>query len=780
MASSGLPDEHRPRYPPPVSTSTLTRPESAPPPTTRPVDRDRTGRILALICVGLPTLVILLVMSGAVASVRAIAEFPFVDINWETPALLVASTPTGGDMGAHVYLPQFLKETLLPAGKIIGWSQDWYAGFPALYFYFPIPALFTVLLDVVIPYGVAFKLTTILGLLLLPSAVYYFTRSMGFDRVVSGLTAATASGYVFMESFSIFGANVKSTMAGEYSFGWSFALSLFYLGLLMRQVDRGKGFSPWAGVLLALTALTHVVTTMVAVVVSLPLLARRNGPRVVISSWVVGFALAAFWALPMAVRVFQGMTSDMHWSPVRGLLGDGFASQVSTPLPNELIPFAVLAVIGLLWTTLRGDRVLVLVTMTVVPFVAYWVLQLDGIDFTKVYNARFLPYWYLGVYIFAGLTIGLTVRAVARYFPERGRNLVYGTAIAAIFVTNVTLAGIHDVPGWVRWNFAGFEMKEAWPEYEAIMETADSLPAGRIMWEANSPEMGKYGTPLAFMLYPYWTFGSHPSMEGLFFESSLTTPFHFLNAAELSARPSNPVRGLNYHNQDFDRGITHLKLYGVDYYAAWTSPDTGEEVADEEAPQTTVEMAREYGLEELAVSGPVTFFEVPHTELVEVAGFEPTVWDGDEPFLDATLSWYDLYETTNHPMVERGPEEWPRIDDIDGPFNIGEPLPGGAVSDIVVDHERISFHTTAVGQPHIVKVSYFPAWAASGADGPYRAAPSIMIVVPTQEDVVIEFRNGVPENVGSILTVVSIIGLGAWIVIRRRRRRAEPPQVPAQ
>ena len=48
--------------------------------------------------------------------------------------ILTANTPTGGDMGAHVYLPAYLRDTLLSGGRVLGWSNDWYAGFPVLYF----------------------------------------------------------------------------------------------------------------------------------------------------------------------------------------------------------------------------------------------------------------------------------------------------------------------------------------------------------------------------------------------------------------------------------------------------------------------------------------------------------------------------------------------------------------------------------------------------------------------------------------------------------------------
>ena len=33
-------------------------------------------------------------------------------------------------MGAHLWTPAYLRDHLLPHGRVIGWSMDWYAGLP--------------------------------------------------------------------------------------------------------------------------------------------------------------------------------------------------------------------------------------------------------------------------------------------------------------------------------------------------------------------------------------------------------------------------------------------------------------------------------------------------------------------------------------------------------------------------------------------------------------------------------------------------------------------------
>jgi uncharacterized membrane protein len=704
---------------------------------------------LIVVLVGAPTLLILLVMSGVLG---VIGSGPLIRF----PQILVANTPTGGDMGAHVLLPQVLQDVLLPSGRLFGWSSTWYAGFPALYFYFPIPALVTVFLNVFLPYGVAFKLVTIVGLVALPVATYAFLRLLAFSRPVAALASLTGSMFVFMESFSIFGANIKSTLAGEFSFSWSFALSIIYLGIVARDTRLGRRFTPWAGIVLALTAMTHVVTTMIVVVVAASLLFRRNGPRTVISSWIVGFAISAFWALPLGIRVVQGMTTDMGWAPVANIIGD---TNPGSPLPGEFIPVLALGLVGMVWTMLRRDDVMVLAWLTLLPLAGYFILPKMGI--TALYNARLLPYWYFGMYVFAGIALGLAVLEISRRLPLR-RSMLVGVSLSVGFIVlAATILSIHDVPGWVKWNFEGYEGKTDYHEYRALMETVDTLPPGRIMWEANS-DMNKYGTPMALMLFPYWSEG-HPSMEGLFFESSLTTPFHFLNASEVSERPSNPVRGLDYRGFDMERGIKHLAVYDVAYYVSFTEKGASE--------------ARLAGLVEIGVASPWTIFALPDSDLVDVATLTPAVWDGGGDFLEPALEWYDDVDHLDNWLVETGPEEWPRVDSVDDRLAFLMPYAGrGVVTDIVQEDHRISFTTTAVGVPHLVKVSYFPNWTVDGAEGPYRAAPSLMIVVPTSEHVVLEFRNTSAENLGMALTLTALTGLAVYAY---RRHKLRPSEVDA-
>src|SRR5439155_1758259 len=392
-----------------------------------------------------------------VAVLAAAVVFVFVQLQ---PHLLFRNnTPAGGDMGAHVWGPAFLRDHLLPHGRLSGWAPDWYAGFPALTFYFPLPSLLIVALDVVLPYGVAFKLVTALGLLALPVAAGAFGRLSGMRFPGPVLFGLGTLPFMFDRFHTIYGGNVPATMAGEFAFSISLAVGLAFLGVLARGLETGR-HRALAAVLLAVTAFCHVLPTF----------------------FVLGGAL---------VRVV------MH-------------------LDRHRLRYAVAAM----------RSALLLAAIWGVPFLCLYLLAAVAV----AEGARALA------------TVVSRDREPWRW-PEPATPMV-GLAAALLFVALPLQAGwlpFHTsdhsvVPDWVRWNYSGYEGKAAYPEYKAMVDTMKRVGrtrgCGRAMWE-YFPDLNRYGTPMAPMLLPYWTHECILSMEGLFFESAASTPYHFLNQSEL-------------------------------------------------------------------------------------------------------------------------------------------------------------------------------------------------------------------------------------------------------
>jgi uncharacterized membrane protein len=275
--------------------------------------------------------------------------------------LLDASTPSGGDMGAHVFGPAYLRDVLIPEGRLLGWSNAWFAGFPVFYFYFPLPSLVIVILDFFLPYGVAFKLVTVMGLVGLPPAIAFMTRSFGFSKAIAAIAGAGGAVFAFLESYSIYGGNIASSLAGEFSYSWSFSLGMVYLGFLMRAVDGERSAIPRAALFFGMTALSHVLTTLVLVFASLPLLLRKRVDKVAaITVWVWSFAIAGFWALPLLFRI--SYSSDMAWTPL---------SRWEEVFPIEIWLLLPLAAVGAAWAVRRTHRVMPLIFAMLLPIIYY-------------------------------------------------------------------------------------------------------------------------------------------------------------------------------------------------------------------------------------------------------------------------------------------------------------------------------------------------------------------------------------------------------------------------
>ena len=128
---------------------------------------------------------------------------------------------------------------------------------------------------------------------------------------------------------------------------------------------------------------------------------------------------------------------------------------------------------------------------------------------------------------------------------------VVSAGLLVVLVVGVLIQVNDDkgfLPYWVKWNYSGYEnvrrtssrsdgtvkyaLAKAYPEYRDLMTPWHKLPPGRALWEGGSA-VDKYGTPLALMLLPYWTHGRIQSMEGVYFEASATTPYHFETVAAL-------------------------------------------------------------------------------------------------------------------------------------------------------------------------------------------------------------------------------------------------------
>ena len=67
-----------------------------------------------------------------------------------------------------------------------------------------VPALMIVLLDVILPYGIAIKIIAVIGILTLPYFSWLFGRFAKFAYPIPELFAIAATIFLFDESFTIY------------------------------------------------------------------------------------------------------------------------------------------------------------------------------------------------------------------------------------------------------------------------------------------------------------------------------------------------------------------------------------------------------------------------------------------------------------------------------------------------------------------------------------------------------------------------------------------------
>ncbi|MFM7253563.1 MAG: hypothetical protein ACKO27_10930, partial [Ilumatobacteraceae bacterium] len=345
--------------------------------------------------------------------------------------------------------------------------------------------------------------------------------------------------------------------------------------------------------------------------------------------------------------------------------------------------------------------------------------------------------------------------------------------------------------GWTRYNFGGYEGRPAYGEYKALVDTmarlGDTRGCGRALWENNS-ETGAYGTTMALMLLPHWTDGCIGSSEGLFFEASGSTPYHFLAAAAMSKNSSNPVRELRYVDNDASVGVPMLQKMGIRYLMVFTADARRE--ADANDDLTLVDEA-----------GPWNIYEVADSDLVVPLDIQPVVvnersGDQRERSLELGASWFQNTDEWAALPAFDGPDDWDRIDAIvdasrmslepkrvevlvPGQMIQPKPMPAVEVSNVVIGDQSVDFEVSQPGVPVLVKISYFPNWRVEGAEGPFRVAPNFMVVVPTSTSVRMEYGMGSIDWIAYLLTLIGIGLLVLWRVQGDVRHATPHPFVPA-
>ncbi len=690
--------------------------------------------------------------------------------------------PTGGDMGAHIVPTKFFVTELFNNFKLSGWSQDWFSGYPVYYFYFPLPPIITSFLNFLFPFSISFKTMVLISQVLLVVSIEMLMRKNSKEFSFYGFGVGLL--YLLTESFTIFGGNLASSLAGQYSFTYSVAfanLSLFYL-----IKSKQKYSTEIAALLIGLTVLSHLIPFMIY----LPIFAfyfLKSDVKIYKKISAILFFL--FIALRFSISLFLNLefTTNMTYTPY---------TQISDLVKSDILPFLLGAVIYIISSNSKTS-------LKVISGIEIYLISVSIYLFfygpeSALWNGRIVPFFNLGIIILFFNLLHFDIKNLTKkiqgkypiillflltnsyfmylYFSKWG-NSYSTTTISVILIIffmflisinsrnfliyttiiSLTFGTLSYLPHWLNWNFSGYESKNNWADITTLYEGLDTLEPGRIMWEPNS-DLNKYGTPMVLMTIPMFT--DHQSVEGLYFDSSITTPFHFLTVSGLAERPSNPVGGLTYINGEFDKGFRLMEDLGVDYFIAYTSSIKDKANKDENF--------------NFLFSNEVFNVYSINSEKVELV--EDNLYIFESP---------DFYERLRNAVLREGSEQnffesayksfkdelnYKIIENYDESF--ADPSDKNTtllISDLNIQNELITFKTNKPNQLHLIKVSYFPNWKIKNGYGPYRISPSFMAVIPKDEFVEIKFES---SNVEKALNLLSILSLfGALLIAYKYKKR---------
>ncbi|MEM7827006.1 MAG: 6-pyruvoyl-tetrahydropterin synthase-related protein [Candidatus Aenigmatarchaeota archaeon] len=649
-----------------------------------------------------------------------------------TPDLILSKTiTTGGDTASHYYPALYLKEYLLPNGKIIGWCPGNYAGFPIFQFYFPLPFLLIVFLSYVIPLQIAFKLITILGIFLLPVTALFSMKIMGFKFPLPAFAAIFTLVFLFHQGNSMWGGNIPSTLAGEFSFSISLALTVLFFGTLYKGIEEKK-YLLTNSFLLFLIILTHVYTFLLICVVSVFFLLSKTKTKqsfyYLFKMYLLAFLLSAFWSLPLILKLPFTTAYNFVW----------VIESIKVVFPDIFLPFLAISILGFLFSIKAKEKRVWFLSFSILgAFILYLIASKIG-----VVDIRFFPFIQLMPMFLAAYGLWYLIKRF------KGKwILVLAVLILTILWVNHNVTYIHD---WIKWNYEGFENKHLWSTFSDVNEFLKGNASDpRVVYE-HSDFHNSAGTIRAFESLPL--FSGRSTLEGLYMQSTVSSPFVFYIQSEISKQISCPLPGYSCSPFNLARGIEHLKMFNVKHIIAIS--DKLKQALRESDEVTLVKTIEPYEIWEIR--------DAP-SNYVKVLDYEPILVK-TRNWKNLSYEWFKIYGDDGPYLVfenKISDRERRLFKVIEDKPNLNNLQKIGIRDNCSVSEEfgieEIRIKTNCIGKPHLIKVSYYPNWAVEGADKIYLVSPSFMLIFPNQENVRIYYKAVWYDTLGNILSIIGFL-----------------------
>jgi tetratricopeptide (TPR) repeat protein len=676
-------------------------------------------------------------------------------------SLIFESTLTaGGDTPSHFTSAVAMSRGLLALFSPVTWMHGAYAGYPLFLHYFPLPFTLMAIISKAVSLQIAFKLVTLLAIIPLPAAVYLCLRLLGYGQNIPAIGAVLSLPFLLMTENSMWGGNICSTLSGEFAFAISFILYIIFTGKLYADIAGGK--SPLGNSIVeALIALSHGYPLLQSIMGSSYFILWGRNLRFILQLHVAAAGFAAFWLLPFLWRIHWNTPYSYCWR---------FESWAEIAPPVLWPSFAgvlILACSRLRNLFGRGKKLSCVFRESIECPELYLLWQfgvaLLGFSLAScmgLVDNRFLPFAQIMLVLLGAVGWGRLLSHLPRH------NLWLAGFCAGVVALALTKAAFVD--SWIQWNYSGMESKPLWNSFLLLNEyLSGDENSPRVVFEHNAIT-NEAGSTRSFELLPYYS--GRSTLEGLYMQSGLNSPFIFYMQSELTEIPSVPFPLYYYSRPNPDRAAAHMRLFNVSQVIAASDNITN-----------ALDSSPDYELGIVVPPYRVYRLKGCGDSYVEPLRFRP-LRIPPHGWKERQYDWFRK-SSLRVPLVvasEDAPGDfWKNLQTYEGdpehipevPIQEDEQIRAHAL----LGDGKITIDTSKPGHPLWIKVSYHPDWRITeGAGDLYLASPAFMLLVPKTCQVVLTFDTGAGiylwGKVLFFLTILVFIFKTPVLKIYRRQR----------
>jgi hypothetical protein len=501
---------------------------------------------------------------------------------------------------------------------------------------------------------------------------------------------------------------------------------LLFLGTLYRGVTEGK-YLVLNALLIFLIGFSHAYTMIFSLILGSFFVFDnfKKNIKYLFGVYGLGFLFLSFWLLPVLGNLPYTTSFVFRWT-IRSIF---------EVFPIVLLPFMALSLLALFFNIKDKRNVYFLYAIIACVFV-YLIGPRVGI-----LDIRFVPLFQILLVIFGASAVQYFVRELKFSFLL---PFILFFLVAIWVDVNTTF-----IPGWIKWNYSGYEQKNTWKIFHGINEYLKHSGDGRVEWE-HTPLDEALGSIRSSETLPY--FAKRQTLEGIHMLGAVSAPFVFYIESETSYRPCNPIPNYFYSTLNLKRGIDHFKLFNVSHFVV-RSPQVKKEI--KHFPEFKLEKTvGEYHIYRLLTN---------KDEYVTPLKNYPVLFLTDN-WRDVSYRWFAKEEALKDTFLvfkKQADRDDQKIfkQTVN---NLGViktiPYPDKEIKvKSVINNESIDIETSEIGHPLLLKVSYHPNWRVKGADKIHFVSPCFMLIFPTEHKIHLSFEPGLPTKVGRAFTGLGIV-----------------------